>query len=1189
MLRNKILFIVGIICISLFAVSCSNQKNTKKSRIYHEINTRYNIYYNAEIAYNEALEAKNKAYQDNLSEMIYMYPTYPEDQKTLGGFETTIDKATKAIKLHSIQAKPERDPKKRRDIKYQEWLQQKEFNPFLKNVWLLMAKAEYQSLDYIRAVSTLSYITRLFKNDKEVVTEANLWMGKAYLQMGWLYEAENILHKIKLNGDIPKSQQKLYSEVYANFLLKSGKYEEAIPYLKETIENTGGIESIRLKYLLGQIYEKLGNTQAAYDAFDGVQGLSTPYLYSLNSQLQQAKFVNPDDAEARKKTLSSLKSMTGKQKNEEYLDQIYYAIGNIHWGIKDTTNTIENYKLAIEKSTRGGYDKGLVLVALGDIYFDKKDYVKAQPLYPEALGVLGKKFPRYDELTKRSEALDELAVYAEALHLQDSLQTLARMSEDERLLAINKLIELEKIKDKEAEKDRAREEWKASNPDEERPDMTAGFRPPGATSGSTPSFYFYNTQTVAQGKASFKKLWGNRKLEDNWRRKDRAINAFDDFLADNSMENDTIATDSTGVAVDQEMIEKMNDKYSPEFYLAQIPLTPQALLESNIIVEDAYFQMGQIYKNKLEDLNLSIEAFTTNLNRFPGWSNQEEIYYQLFLIYSQLNNKSMADLYRNKLLTEYPEGDYAITLSDPNYEWNLRNISQIENELYNATYNAYLTSKVAEVRQNYIQAKEKYPLTSLMPKFMFLNALTYAQTNDPKQFGESLKELIEKYPDSDVIPVASEMLKDIQRGRSLVAGGPMRGMIWDIQFTGGDFSNIDTTLTFVDEPKSAHRVLLVFNPEKINKNELIYDVANHNFSNFIVKTFDLSFTELPPLQMLQIQGFNSFNEVSEYVQKAFEDSLLISKIDPSIIMVPISEDNYKTLNRGQSLGNYFDFFSETYGKQLPKLVEYWKEQRTGAEEETEENAQKEKNSDKVESIPEKTIEKETEIDEEDIAPIEMLPKKPRKEDVEDEEVEDKPEGVETIITDETVNKIGQGVSDVNQSINEILDNPVDGIKNVFNKVKNRPKLTKEEKEELKKQKALQKAIDKERRQKERAALDSIRNAERHQQDSLRNAKKEAAAMEREIERAKEDARKAAIKEKEDARKARQQELREKEKAQQNRLKEKERDRKMRQKQREQEQKEKLRQRQKELNEKRRQRQQQLKEKERQARERARNR
>ncbi|MDR1810877.1 MAG: hypothetical protein LBR34_10865 [Prevotella sp.] len=1162
--KKKISIIAAIGLLGLL-VSCSNQKNTKTSRLYHNINTRYNIYFNAEQAYLAALESKRMAYKDNLSDLIYMYPYYPTDEEgqKVGGFEATIDKCVKAIKLHSIQVKPERDPSKRTDIAYQDWLKQREFNSFLKNAWLLMGKAEYQSLDYLRSVATFSYITRLYQTDRETATEARLWMANAYMEMNWVYEAENIFHQINLTGGVPDGQKKLYNETYANFLIRSKRYEEAIPYLQTAIKNESGLQAIRFKYLLGQLYAKTDNRQKSFEAFGDVQGLNTPHEYSLNARLQQAQNINPFDKRAEKKLLSSLNGMTKTSKNAEYLDQIYYAIGNIYWQNSDTTKAIDNYNKAIAKSTRNGYDKAIAQVTLGDIYFGRRDYIHAQPLYPESLGVLGKKYERYDELMLRSEALDKLAVHAQAIHLQDSLQALAKMPEDQRLEAINKLIADLKKRDAEEKKKQALENWRQENPDDtETPSMMPQMprrTPQQMLDGKqASSFYFYNQQTVAQGKTSFKKQWGNRKLEDNWRRKNKSASVFEDASEEALTETLTDSIGSDSIAAQAKTVEQTTsgeepETYRPEFYLSQIPLTPEAIAESDEIIEDAYFQTGVIAKNDLLDFNLAIETFDRDMSRYPDTPNKEEIYYQLFLIYMQLNDKTMYEKYRAELLSQFPDGNYAKTLFDPNYEWDMRNLPQIETALYEQTYEAYLAGNNSEVRGNYALADEKYPLSRLMPKFMFLNALTYAQANEPTSFKGNLEKLLQKYPESDVAPLASDMLKGISAGKTLTGGA--RGMIWNIQLGEAEIAEGDTTVRFVDESETPYQVLLLFDPAATARNELLYDVADFNFSTFSLQTFDLSFGQMKPFEMLQVSKFASLGEVAEYTGKIFVENSLAQKLDSTVIILPVSDNNLGILLRGKSLNEYFDFFKEHYSELMPQLIARWNAQMESTEEEAAATDSVGQDSPAIdESLPDS-------ID--DIQPIELLIKPKttsgNTDSASGEQPEQQDESAESIISDEAIGDAISSANDVNDALNAIAENPVDGIKNLINKIKNRPKLTKEEKEAQKKEKQLQKELEKARKARAKAVQDSINAIEKARQDSIDMAEKMRVELKKAEQKAKEDAIKAAKKQKEDAEKARKQELKDKEKARKEKLKEKERARKEKEKQREQERREKERQ------------------------------
>lgn len=1121
--------------------------------MYHAINTKYNIYFNANEAYKASLKSKQAGYQDNLSQIISIYPSGFEEeelkQRSGGSFDVTVDKTTKAIKIHSIRTKPERDPAKRKNQEYQAWLKQQEFNPFLKNAWLLLGKAEFQNEDYLQSVSTLLYVTRLYKGDADVVAEARIWIAKAYTAMGWFYEAEDIFHKMKLSGEVPDNLKTEYNKVYADFLIKRKEYDKAIPFLEQAIENeSDSFQRIRMKYLLGQLYSYTKNQEKAFQAFESVTGLNTPYLYSFNAKMQQASFVNSSN---KQEILSLLTKMSKDPKNKEYLDQVHYALGNIYLNNQDTTKAITEYEKAVKASTRNGYDKALSQIALGDIYFAQQKYAKAQPNYSEALASISKKHEAYPRVTLRSEVLDELVVHIEAIHLQDSLQNLAQKPYDEQVQIVTKIITDLKKKEEDEEKEKLRSERQNNNSPSQNPnspffEQSSPNIPsaPVTIGGNSSSFYFYNPQLVNQGKVAFQRKWGTRKLEDNWRRKNKRVTTFDDNSLNPEVEQ--APQDSTKLSEEKTEAPATQDIYSPEFYLQQIPMTPEAIAASNEIIENAYFNLGKIYKDKLGDYNLAIDAFTTNLSRFPDGPNREEIYYQLFLIYLRLGNKEMTELYRRYLLNAFPKSSYAAALADPNYEWNLRNMHQLEDNLYQETYEAYLAANIKTVRNNYQSMTEKYPLSALIPKFMFLNALTYAQTNDPDEFKTHLRDLIEKYPKADVTPLASDMLKGILGGKTLSSdSSPARGMIWDIRFGTGE--NLDETagVDFISDPDAEYMLLFIYKSQTIDKNQLIYDVASYNFSNFVYQTFDLSFTEANSLEILQVKGFKSLAEIEAYIDKAFDKGSLMSELDPSIIPLPISTDNFVALMNGKSLNEYFLFFEKNYTREMVKLIMYWNQQRSKIPPTATE--------DKPQPEPEVTTPVVAEPKRE-VKPV--IPTPPRKITplVSEDEEEDKGKeiGVSDILSDDQINKADNVI---NKTV-DIINNPVDGLKNLFNSSGNKTKLTKEEKAAQKAENKRLKDLEKERKAKAKAEEQALQNAEQARLDSITNAEKQKQAEEQALIDTKLNDQKALVKAREDARKQRQQELKDKEKAQKERLKERERERKERLKQLEAERKNK---------------------------------
>lgn len=1169
------IFFLGVLSFIIVIASCSTKKNTTLTRFYHSVNTRYNIHYNAKIAYDEALLSKINGKDDNLSELLHIFPDNSDSSSVSsssgGGFTTTIDKTTKAIKLHSIKARPRRNPNRRNDPSYQAWLQQEEFTPFMDQVWLLLAKAEFQDGDYLRAITTFLYITKIYRSNPEIVAECQLWIARAYTEMGWIYEAGNVIHKMDMAGGPPDKLSGLYAIVKANYLVRNKEYDSAVPYIELAIKKEKNkLQKIRMKYLLGQLYAGMGNVASADKAFASVKGLSTPYKYTFNAQLQQIRL---DNSPGQEKAISALRKMAKSSKNKDYLDQIYYSIGNIYLDKSDTVKAIENYRLAIEESVRNGYDKAMTQIRLGDVYFNQREFILAQPAYSEVLPQIRKSHIDYPRVSLRSAVLDELVVHVKVVHEQDSLQQIANLPEDVRLIIIQEKIE--QLKKEEA--DRLKEEdtqrriverneriatWADLERDAAYNEANNISQPSVQQEQDGTTFYFYNEQAVNQGKAVFKRQWGTRKLEDNWRRRDKAsfASGFDEQAsADNSEVVDSDAHTQPDDAGQQTIAE--SDIYSVDYYLQQLPLTPEAIQASNVLIENALFNMGLIYKDKLEDMDLAIDAFNTDIRRFPSTPNLEEIYYQLFLIYMRAGNNSMMELYRAKLLSEFSSGKYATPLSQPDYEWNFKYMATLQDSLYNEAYDAYKRVDVNTVRNNYEAMNTKYPLTDLMPNFALLNALTYAQTRDAGNLERTLSDLVEKYPKAEVTPLATNILNQLKEGKVILSDGtPVMDFDWSRAFIGDSVLSAEKgrVIQYSDTLDVPYMLLMMFKPNTIDRNELLYQVADYNFSNYVIQTYDLSFDTDPPYEVLQIKGFKSFSTIRSYLNRAFAENGLLQHTDASILVVPISIDNYVNIIPRLGLEKYMSYFSENFEDQFPQLIARW----AGVEYEGTPPAIDEDEPDLIKTIEDEPEDETEEITEEVIPVVKDQPKQVE----ESKKVDDKQITADDLLTKDQLETVGK-VSDAIDKASDILSNPVDGLKGLFKKDPYKENLTKEEKEALKKEEKERKQREKELKAIEKARLDSIRRvdkqnadaiikAEKAKQDSIQAAANELKRQERLEQERKEEEAKAAVKAREEARKQKEAEQKEKERQQKERQRQREKELKEREKAQEKERKEK---------------------------------
>lgn len=961
----KLLFwlLVAVALTASALSSCSPKKNNAATRKYQAFITRYNIYYNGDTHYKETLKEMEDGYQDDYSSLLLIHPAVARGNSKApqpsGNFDRSIEKAQKAIQLRSIKKKPKKQPGKSSDPAYKEWMKRDEYNPFLHNAWLMMGRSQYLNGDFLGAASTFFYISRHFSWLPKTVTEARLWEARSYLAMDWLFEAETILRRVKPETDLTDGELKgLYYTSEADLLIKEKEWEKGAEMLRMAIPYVSKPQRTRLNFLLGQVYSRAGKKDLAYKAFQAAGGSSSAsYRTKFNARIKQSEVFTGEDIA---KEVGALRRMTRYDRNKEYLDQIYYAIGNLYLSRRDTTKAIENYELAVEKSTRSGIDKAMAQLTLGGLYYDRRLYAKAQPCYSEALPLIPDNYPDYAVLKRRSDVLDELAVYSQNVELQDSLLRLAAMPPEQQMKVIEKLIADLKEKEKKEAEAAAREEFLANRGQDGLQDQNNQVF---TMNNGDDSWYFYNTATKNAGRTEFQRRWGNRKLEDDWRRRNKQTFSFNDFGADTTSgekapEEGNVPADSVA-APDQEAMQKENDPHFPEYYLKQIPKTDLEKQTANDIIQEGLYNMGVILKDKMEDFPAAETEFETLLRRYPDNIYRLDAYYNLYLMFMRAGEMAKAERYRQLILTEFPDTKYGLALRDPDYIGSLRRMQEMEGQLYDQALDAYLDNDNAEVHALYSTVSKDFPLSKLMPKFMFLEALSYVTDRKPEEFKKTLMEMLERYPNTDLTEFASSYLKGLAQGRKLQHGvSNMRGMLWDTRLGNDSIPSDTTELKFDLDPSQQQLLVLLFPTDEINPNALLFEVARHNFSSFVVKDFDLEQMNFGRLGLLIIKGFENVNEINHYLKVMNSSTQL--ELPPQVRPVVISVKNFDTLLRGGgSFDEYFKYmrdktYEDTQERVLPS--EFFEHEPPGVRPEGYEDETSDADAPATEPEPEVTVE-----------------------------------------------------------------------------------------------------------------------------------------------------------------------------------------------------------------------------------------
>ncbi|MDE5634404.1 MAG: hypothetical protein K2I51_07040, partial [Muribaculaceae bacterium] len=320
--------------------------------------------------------------------------------------------------------------------------------------------------------------------------------------------------------------------------------------------------------------------------------------------------------------------------------------------------------------------------------------------------------------------------------------------------------------------------------------------------------------------------------------------------------------------------------------------------------------MGVILKDKMEDFPASEQEFEELLRRYPDNIYRLDAYYNMYLMYMRAGNRAKAEKYRQLILTDFPESGYGIAMQDPDYIEQLRRMQQVENQYYDQALEAYLDNRNSDVHAIYATVARDYPLTKLMPRFMFLEALTYVSDRKPDEFNATLREMLERYPDTDLAPYASSYLKGMAQGRELQQGlGNMRGMLWDIKLGTDSVSPSGEPVEFTINPREEQLLVLLFPTDVISQNALLYNIARHNFTSFMVKDFDLEQMNFGRLGLLIIKGFDNIDEINHYLKVLNESSRL--RLPAEVRPVVISKANFdKMLQSGRSFDDYFNYMRD---------------------------------------------------------------------------------------------------------------------------------------------------------------------------------------------------------------------------------------------------------------------------------------
>ncbi|MGN7720775.1 tetratricopeptide repeat protein [Chitinophaga sp. 22620] len=747
---------------------------TVTRRVVQNTVTRYNYYYHAKLRLEKVLAGINAQRQDNYNVFLPFYPfTVEKLNLNSGELDSVIQKASVAVQIH--------DPRGR-------WID---------DCFLLIGKAYYYKGDWENANNTFQYINTTFApkkkseyntvvgrseddrlsistrekqkdwfsrqfRHKSARNDAFVWQARAFLEQGKHDEAQSLLNILAADPYFPRRLNGQLAELQAWRFYKQGNYAQAIAPLEEAIKrsNSGRAQKARMNFILGQLYAAQDRQDSAIRAFRNVIALKPDATMDFNARVQIAKANVKANGGSLEESIAALQRMLRKERFIPFRDAIYYQMAAL-CANEQPERAIDFLQKSLKVESGNMLQKTLTFKGMADIYYATKDYASAQKYYDSTSLIMGADFEEAELVTTRKEALAEVTEKLRIMHLEDSLQTIAALSPALRDSMLSKQVAA--IKAAKAAPEKSKEGTEENNSSQPKFTTNSGYSSPsfGPAPEAGGEWYFYNASTKSTGYSEFKRRWGNRTLADNWRRSQST-----NLLAGNNNapvpEADPVTDPAAAIA------NLPADSISTSLLAENLPDTPEKLKESRTRQLEAWYDLGKIYNDKLDDPREAILTYDSLLSRFPENPRRVEELYSLYIWHNRLNHTQEATRYKQLVLTQYPGTNFANILQFGLPKDEDKAKTGAVSAIYEAAYNAYRAGNYDTVAVLRKFADSAYGYSSLQAKFDMLEAMTIVKTSSEDSGKAAIAGIIAKYPgDAPILEQAKAIQEVLNRRQEI--------------------------------------------------------------------------------------------------------------------------------------------------------------------------------------------------------------------------------------------------------------------------------------------------------------------------------------------------------------------------------------------------------------------------------------
>ena len=882
--RNNIIVTLGCVMALLLLSGCSTKKNTLTRRMFHNLTSHYNIYFNGEASLKEGEQQLRNQVKDDYSKVlrVYNYGTKQDGMGMNSIMDRALEKTAICVQKHSMK------------------FGSRERLKWIDDAYLVMGKAHFFKQDYIPAKRTFDFVASEF-NYNDIAYVANMWLIKTYIQTEEYPKAvatiEQLLAKTAGLGKPPKELMRNVDFTIADYYIATKDYNNAVKYLKSGILlNKDRDLRTRAMFILGQIYMRQGDSERATAQFKKVIKRNPVYEMVFESRMNIAKVGTADNAAELYKMMYK---MLRDSNNEDYLDRIYYAMAELALREGDRGKAINYLRKSVEAYKDNQIQRAQSSLKVASMLFEDNQYELAQAYYDTAVTSMNRDFEGYDSIMNISQTLNELVMYASVVRDQDSLLRVAAMDSVSRNILIDKII-AQVIEQEEIERQQREYEEQlalmgsATGSGKEQENLKSE-----PTNSTGASWYFYNPTSVSKGITEFTRKWGMRKNEDNWRISDqRSLAAA--LSGDSGSDEDL--TEAKNAKAKQDSLNASYTNHDRGYYLQDLPFTMEQKEVCDSLIADGLYHLGFLYMDRLSDIPRSIESYEQLDTRYPGYEKELPTWYALYKMHKDLNHEEQSLIYKGKIFDKYPNSSYAEFINDPTYFEKLQAQEREASDFYSKTYEAFEQGQFYRVKMNTERAMQLYETdTAFMPRFAFLHAVAEGRLVSIDTMAFALYDLVRTYPNSSITRYAQRVLEDVNEEYHL---GLVLTNINSEE--GGDKPEVKKESPYTYEPNTEHFVMIVCDSKSVRVDPLMVRISDFNKKEHRTRSFNVKNVVLDDNHTLvTIGNFGNEQQAADYITSMFLTDYVFGGIDNTkYTIIPISLKNYPVFYQSKDLEEY---------------------------------------------------------------------------------------------------------------------------------------------------------------------------------------------------------------------------------------------------------------------------------------------